>query len=90
MKSEYGVRTGVIVDSPRDERALAFLISTKGESAVQKAVEQLCGNRRPYVSNIAKILDIAIPDDVLITPREEGRARLSEIKNILKSHSSNK
>ncbi|MEX3964854.1 hypothetical protein AB4Y42_22010 [Paraburkholderia sp. EG286B] len=86
MKSEYEGRFDVVIESLRDERALAFLISTKGESAVQNAVKRLCGNRRPYVSNIAKILDVTIPDEVLITPRDEGRARLSEIKNILKSH----
>lgn len=90
MKSEYEENFHVIIESPRDERAFAFLISTKGEQTVQNAVKQLCGNRRPYVSNIAKVLDVTIPDEVFITPRKEGRARLSEIKDILKAHNANK
>ncbi|NYH24186.1 hypothetical protein [Paraburkholderia bryophila] len=83
MDSKLAAKTGVLVETPKDERCLSYLVSKKGEDAVCDAVAQLAGNRKPYVSNIARILGVEFPDSVQLTPQEEGRARLRDIKAIL-------
>ena len=77
------VETGVIVESPRDQRVLEFLVANVGAAEVRAAVTKLAGNRKPYVSNVAKILGISIPSHVEATSRSDGRAKLAEIREIL-------
>ncbi|WP_413213308.1 cryptic plasmid protein A [Paraburkholderia kururiensis] len=73
----------VIVANERDRRTLAYLVDTCGPQRVAKARQALPGRTRPYVSNIARILGVTIPEAVVITPRAEGRRQLSEIKRFL-------
>ncbi|MFL9898969.1 hypothetical protein PQR71_12530 [Paraburkholderia fungorum] len=73
----------VLLQNDRDHRTLDYLIRTCGLSRVQKARQSLPGRTRPYVSNIAKILGVTIPDEVVITPRESGRRELAAIKQLL-------
>ncbi|MBC8751493.1 hypothetical protein F6X42_34715 [Paraburkholderia sp. WC7.3b] len=81
----YG--TGVIVSTARDQRAFDFLVARVGCERVIEARLALPGQRRAYVSNIAKQLKIVIPEDVMITSREEGRRQLSAIKTLLSLNS---
>ncbi|MGV0127801.1 hypothetical protein [Burkholderia gladioli] len=83
MDSELGTKTGVLVETLKDERCLSYLVSEKGGEVVRQAATQLAGNRRPYVSNVAKILGVEFPDSVKITPRQDGRAHLQAIKAML-------
>ncbi|WP_322034196.1 hypothetical protein [Paraburkholderia sp. J76] len=83
MDSELGTKTGVLVETHKDERCLAYLVAQKGEDAVRTAVTQLAGNRKPFVSNIAKILGVDFPDSVNLTPQAEGQAHLQAIKAML-------
>lgn len=80
---DYG--TGVIVSTNRDQRVLDFLVAKVGCERLKQARLELPGQRRAYVSNIAKILKIPVPEEVLITSREEGRQYLSNIKVFLNS-----
>lgn len=73
----------VIVESERDRRTLDWLISQVGVNAVEEACSQLVGERKPYVSNIAKVLGLAPPESVGRPSREEARARLAAIKETL-------
>ncbi|MHB9839722.1 hypothetical protein Q8F57_033415 [Paraburkholderia terrae] len=73
----------VILENDRDHRTFAYLVDACGLERVLKARRALPGRTRPYVSNIAKSLGVTIPEAVVITPREEGRRRLSEIKDFL-------
>ncbi|WP_322007157.1 hypothetical protein [Paraburkholderia tropica] len=73
----------VIVNTPRDRRAFEFLVEKCGMDAVEQACLKLSGQRRAYVSNIAKVLRVEIPDDVVVTPREEARKHLSDLKTLL-------
>ena len=73
----------VIVNTPRDRRALEYLVTTCGMEAVEQACLRLSGRRKAYVSNVAKVLRIAIPDDIVITPREEARKHISDLKKLL-------
>lgn len=75
----------IIVESARDERTLEWLISQVGLAGVEKACEQLAGQRKPYVSNIAKALCLEVPESILHTPKDEARSRLSALRRALKS-----
>jgi phosphate starvation-inducible protein PhoH len=75
--------TDVILANDRDRRVYDYLIATCGETRVTNACRQLPGRTRPYVSNIAKMLGVTIPDAVVITPRAEGQRQLAEIKKLL-------
>jgi hypothetical protein len=75
---------GVIVNSERDRRTLDYLIATCGRGAVEQACANLAGQRKTYVSNIARLLGIKVPEDVVITPRDEAKEHLSRLKAMLK------
>ncbi|WP_063786956.1 hypothetical protein [Paraburkholderia caribensis] len=78
----------VILANERDRRTFAYLVVTCGLQRVIKARQALPGRTRPYVSNIAKILGVTIPEAVVITPRAEGLRHLSEIKEFLAARAS--
>lgn len=71
----------------RDERALAWLIEQVGVDAVLSACERLAGHRKPYVSNVAKVLGLPIPDDVIVTPRATALVRIQELRRRFGIHS---
>jgi hypothetical protein len=71
---------GVIVANERDRRTLAWLRDQVGDEAIRGAVDQLAGNRRPYLSNVAKVLGVALPRDLEVVDRETARARLAALR----------
>lgn len=74
----------VVLESDRDRRALDWLVSQVGRSAVERACLQLAGERKAYVSNIAKELGLTVPDSISATPKHEAVVQLAAIKAILK------
>jgi hypothetical protein len=78
---------GVIVNTARDRRALQYILAECGSDAVELACARLAGQRKTYISNIAKVLGVTIPDEVVITPRDEAREQLAQLKAILKGRS---
>lgn len=78
----------IILDSDRDRRTLEWLITQVGEDAINEACLQLAGTRKPYVSNIAKVLGLVPPDTLLGPSRAEARLRLVAVKNLLAKKSS--
>jgi hypothetical protein len=75
----------IIVESERDKRTLEWLISQVGLVVVEQACIELAGQRKPYVSNLAKVLGLEPPESVRVTPKEVARTRLSVLKDVLKS-----
>lgn len=71
---------GVIIANDRDRRTLAWLRDQVGDEAIRGAVDQLAGNRRPYLSNVAKVLGVALPRDLEVVDRETARARLAALR----------
>lgn len=69
----------VILNNARDRRTLAYLLEECGVTRVRRAHEQLKG-RLPFVSTLAKILGITIPERIIATPREQGRVEIEKIK----------
>lgn len=76
---------GVIISNDRDRRTFAWLKSHVGETAIVAAVEQLAGNRKPYLSNIAKALAVDLPKDLMATDRETALKHLAALQAKLKS-----
>jgi hypothetical protein len=75
---------GIIIESECDRRIYNYLVQTCGEARVATARNQLPGRTRPYVSNLAKMLGVTIPNAVVTTPKEEARRHLAEIKKIIR------
>jgi cryptic plasmid protein A len=78
----------LILDNDRDRRAAQWLIQTVGQEAVNEAIQKLAGNRKPYISNVAKILGLEIPKLVILTPQETAREKIAEIRAILRGKKS--
>lgn len=75
----------VIVDSERDRRTLEWLIAQVGEGAVEDACTRLAGQRKPYVSNVAKVLGLTPPEALKASAPAEARQQLAVIKTMLKA-----
>ena len=76
---------GVIVANDRDRRTLAWLLGQVGAEAVRGAVGRLAGERRPYLSNVAKALSVALPDRLEVAPPGAHLDRLKAARNMLKA-----
>lgn len=76
--------SGVIVANDRDRRSLAWLREQVGDAAIEAAVSQLAGQRRPYVSNVAKALGIEIPSALALTGVDTARARIAALRSLIK------
>lgn len=55
---------GVIISSDRDRIGCDYLVKCRSKEAVAWAAKSLPGNRKPYVSNVAKKLLVEIPNDL--------------------------
>lgn len=76
------------LDNDRDRRTLAWLRSTVGDEAIRDAVSRLPGRRRPFVSNLTKVLGVDVPIEVVdpskaVLPPEEAKQRLAELKRLV-------
>ena len=80
----------IIIESKRDERTLDWIVQQVGWPRVDDWLASLPGNRKPYVSNLAKALGLVIPDSVIATPAEQARPELKRMLEILKNGQSRK
>jgi|GEM_PF-965513 len=74
----------ILVLNDRDRRTLAWLRSQVSDEAIAAAVEQLAGARKPFVSNVAKVLGLSIPEGMERSTREEALRHLAAIRAKLK------
>lgn len=73
----------LIVESRRDKRVLDWLVTQIGAEAVAKACFQLAGQRRAYVSNVAKVLGLTPPAELALASQEDAQRHLERIYQIL-------
>lgn len=71
---------GVLVLNARDERAIAWLIDQTGYESVEEACGRLAGRRRPYPSNLAKVLGLTLPESVALCPTDAALKRICELR----------
>lgn len=74
-----------ILENDQDRRIYQWLIARVGERAVEDACHNLVGRRKPYLTNILKILNIIPPPQVVQTPTEEARQRLGLMIEYIKT-----
>lgn len=77
----------MIVENDRDRRTADWLIENFGAEEVEKAEMRLKGSRRPYPSNIAKVLGVTLPEALKLTENASARQKLAEMERFLKSRS---
>jgi hypothetical protein len=73
-------RTWPIVENDRDRRGLAWIRTQVDDAAITAACVGLPGNRRAYVTNIARALGLVLPAETARTPREAALTHLARIK----------
>jgi hypothetical protein len=83
MRADILNTLDIILANDRDRRTFAYLVDTCGYERVIAARRALPGRTRPYVSNIARALGVAVPETVVVTPREEACRHLDVIKDFL-------
>ena len=73
----------MFIENERDERTAAWLIETYGAEAVAEAETRIAGERRPYPSNIAKVLGVSLPESLKRTENAAARQKLAELRRML-------
>lgn len=73
----------MIAENERDKRTAAWLIENFGAEAVAEAETRLTGARKPYPSNIAKVLGATLPESLKRTESTAARQKLASMKAIL-------
>lgn len=85
------VPSPLIIETEKDQRIAKYLIDLYGKNRVFDACSKLSGNRKPYVSNIVKILGVTVPDSILnptvkkhsVHNRDIAKRNLESIKQML-------
>ena len=67
-------------------RTAAWLIETYGAEAVAEAETRIAGARKPYPSNIAKVLGATLPESLKRTENAAARQKLAELRRMLDEH----
>lgn len=74
----------MIIQNDQDRRAVAWLIEKFGAEAVAEAETRIAGERRPYPSNIAKVLGVvSLPESLKRTENAAARQKLAELRRML-------
>lgn len=76
---------GALVEGQRDRRVFDWLIEQVGAESVAAAYDRLEGRRRPYPSNLAKVLGLTPPANLALASSVDIRRCLAECKALLKS-----
>jgi hypothetical protein len=76
------IETTLIIENERDRVTLAWIRKQVSDSSIEAAVQML-GGRKPYLSNLCKVLKITPPEDIFITPREMALEHLKVLKQML-------
>lgn len=75
----------IIVETERDRRTLEWLVSQVGSDGVEAACLKLAGQRRHYVSNVARALGLVPPETVHQTEAVRARKELARLRSIIKT-----
>lgn len=89
-----GISDNVLIMSERDRAGYEYLVKIRGRGAVEMAVNHLAGKRKPYVSNIAKLMCVTIPTTIqreeLPVSDEVANNFLEQMKKMLSEGGLNK
>lgn len=79
----------VILANDRDRRTWAWLRRNVDQGALVAAFDALAGRRRPYLSNLCKVLQIKPPSDLELPDRDTVAAHLAKVRAILSGRGRN-
>lgn len=77
------LRDQVMLANDRDHRTFDWLCREVGETRIEEAIGQLAGNRKPYLSNLCKLLGVTPPAQLTRTSDLVAREKLAGIKAML-------
>lgn len=80
LRIEDAVCAGIIITNERDKRTLRFLVHAVGAEAVKQAVNRLAGARKPYLSSIAKVLNVPLPSSLEIADKSTAQAHIAAVR----------
>lgn len=87
LDSYKNVSDKVLILSERDKAGFDYLVRIRGKEAVELAVDHLAGKRRPYVSNVAKLMMVTIPTSLqreeLPASDDMAKKYLAQMRKIL-------
>ena len=76
---------GLLIDSDRDRRTLAWILSQASADQVREAVQTVqAQGRKPYVSNTAKVLGLVVPANLARTPDPVAKERIAGLMAAIK------
>lgn len=78
QQTEGGIAE-IILACDRDRRTLAWLREEVGDVAIIDATSRLAGNRKLFVSNIAKVLGVKVPDRLAVTDSTTAQQHTSRL-----------
>jgi hypothetical protein len=76
------IETTLIIENERDRVTLAWIKKQVSDASIEAAVQTL-GGRKPYISNLCKVLKITPPEDITLTPRDVALEHLKALKQML-------
>ena len=76
---------GLLIDSDRDRRTLAWILSQVSADQVREAVQAVqAQGRKPYVSNTAKVLGLVVPANLARTPDPVAKEHIAGLMAAIK------
>ncbi|MDO5073159.1 MAG: cryptic plasmid protein A [Neisseria animaloris] len=72
-----------IIQNEKDEAVYRWLVEQVGVVAIENACCSLMGNRKPYLSNVVKYLNLTVPKEALLTRPDDAKQKLAELRQIL-------
>ncbi len=73
-----------LLNNDRDRREWFWICKCVGEPAAMAAISKIQGNRKPYVSNIAKVLGVEIPEEKYLPLLDDEKGQVhAKSKQIL-------
>lgn len=75
----------VIIESRRDQAMYDYLVKLVGDKNIENALKQLAGDRKPYLSNLFKVLNVDVPDSCMFEPasKEVALKSINEMQKLL-------
>lgn len=73
----------IVILNDRDRRVLSWLKSQFADEQILQALANISGQRKPFLSNVCKVLGVTVPDTVLATPAGQARKHLDAAKALL-------
>ena len=73
----------VVISNERDRRTWDWLCANADAAAIDAAFSKLAGGRKPYVSNLCKVLGLSPPESLELASPDTARLHLERFRGLL-------